>query len=379
MSADYGNSPLHLAAVMADAAAVRRLLDAGDDAAAQNKFGYLPEEVTDDKDIRATLTAYRKSTTERLQRDYAHLLSKYEALETEHTALVDQASRLEYQNEHLIRALDEIEAKNGLPPLPPLMADTEEILDHPSSFPTSFAAAAKKPIKKARTNKETKINSNNKSKDEDKDKDKKNKGNNKKNNKTNKGNNKTNKGKAGKKKAAAPYTGPMVGRVDIRVGKIVKVWKHPDSEKLWCEHIDLGEDAPRQILSGLRQVYPSEEEMLNRRVLVVCNVKASKMGGLSSAGFVLCAKKADKVEFIAVPDAAKTGERIFPESLKGDSLPDPYSASAMKKKKIMKKVVLKTAEGACADGSFAVTCDGQTLMTSAGPCTAPTLGGADIV
>ena len=29
-----------------------------------------------------------------------------------------------------------------------------------------------------------------------------------------------------------------------------QVWEHPDSEKLWCEMIDVGEDEPRQILSG---------------------------------------------------------------------------------------------------------------------------------
>ena len=29
-----------------------------------------------------------------------------------------------------------------------------------------------------------------------------------------------------------------------------QVWEHPESEKLWCEQIDVGEDKPRQILSG---------------------------------------------------------------------------------------------------------------------------------
>jgi tRNA-binding EMAP/Myf-like protein len=39
--------------------------------------------------------------------------------------------------------------------------------------------------------------------------------------------------------------------MDIRVGKITKVWKHPDSDKLWCEEIDIGGGEIRQIASGL--------------------------------------------------------------------------------------------------------------------------------
>ena len=44
-------------------------------------------------------------------------------------------------------------------------------------------------------------------------------------------------------------------QVDIRVGKIVKVWEHEGSDKLFCEEIDVGEDKPRQIASGLRAYY----------------------------------------------------------------------------------------------------------------------------
>jgi len=144
--------------------------------------------------------------------------------------------------------------------------------------------------------------------------------------------------------------------------------------------IDVGEDEPRQILSGLRKFFTADQ-MLNRRVAVVCNVKASAMGGISSCGFVLCATKGEgetaQVEFINPPAGAKNGERIFPESLKGTELPAPYSGAAMKKKKVMRKIVLKTAEGDA--GPFAALCDGETLMTSAGPCVSDTLSGAKII
>ena len=42
----------------------------------------------------------------------------------------------------------------------------------------------------------------------------------------------------------------MVTKLNMVVGLIKKAWKHPDSEKLWCEEIDIGGDKPRQIASG---------------------------------------------------------------------------------------------------------------------------------
>ena len=45
--------------------------------------------------------------------------------------------------------------------------------------------------------------------------------------------------------------------LDIRVGKIVKVWEHEESESLWCEEVDLNEREPRQILSSLQKNFCS--------------------------------------------------------------------------------------------------------------------------
>merc|ERR1719317_948375 len=65
-------------------------------------------------------------------------------------------------------------------------------------------------------------------------------------------------------------------RLDIRIGKIVEVSRHPDAEKLYVEKIDLGEPSPRTIVSGLVDFVP-EDKMLNRMVVVLCNLKPAKM------------------------------------------------------------------------------------------------------
>jgi hypothetical protein len=56
--------------------------------------------------------------------------------------------------------------------------------------------------------------------------------------------------------------------VDLRVGKIVRAWPHPEADKLWCEEIDVGEDKPRMVASGLREYY-TQEGMTGRLVVVV--------------------------------------------------------------------------------------------------------------
>ena len=49
--------------------------------------------------------------------------------------------------------------------------------------------------------------------------------------------------------AAAPATPDML---NILVGTITDVKQHPEAEKLFLEQIDVGEEAPRQVISGDR-------------------------------------------------------------------------------------------------------------------------------
>lgn len=63
--------------------------------------------------------------------------------------------------------------------------------------------------------------------------------------------------KAPKSAAKAPEPDqPEYTKLDIRVGQIVKAGRHPKPEvtSLYVEEIDVGEDQPRQIVSGLVKV-----------------------------------------------------------------------------------------------------------------------------
>ncbi|GMH83038.1 hypothetical protein TL16_g09463 [Triparma laevis f. inornata] len=116
-------------------------------------------------------------------------------------------------------------------------------------------------------------------------------------------------------------------KIEIRVGQIQKVWNHPAADKLFCEEINMGGEV-RNIASGLREFY-TLEEMENRKVLVVCNLKSSKIVGFESQGMVLAAKCDSKTVLLNVPDSAEIGERVFIEGLEGE----PFSSQQVKKKK----------------------------------------------
>ncbi|AAS53340.1 AFL032Cp [Eremothecium gossypii ATCC 10895] len=119
--------------------------------------------------------------------------------------------------------------------------------------------------------------------------------------------------------AAAPAkTSP--GMIDFRVGFIQKAIKHPDADALYVSTIDLGEpEGPRTVCSGLAKHIPLEE-MQQRHVVVVCNLKPVNMRGIKSAAMVLCGSSDGKVELVIPPANSAAGDKVFFEGY-GDEEP----------------------------------------------------------
>jgi tRNA-binding EMAP/Myf-like protein len=58
---------------------------------------------------------------------------------------------------------------------------------------------------------------------------------------------------------AEPTVKELVGLLDVRVGRVVKAWRHPEADTLYVEEVDVGEAEPRTICSGLVNFLPIEE------------------------------------------------------------------------------------------------------------------------
>jgi len=179
--------------------------------------------------------------------------------------------------------------------------------------------------------------------------------------------------------SAAPAAEPAdISSLDIRVGKILQCEKHPDAESLYVESIDVGEAEPRTIVSGLVNFVPLEQ-MQERRVLVLCNLKARNMRGVKSHGMVLCASNASHecVEPLAPPSEAPVGERVwFGSESDGQAAqqPAPLEANRIQKKKVWETLQPQLATNAACVAEF----KGRPMLTSAGPVTASSLASASI-
>ncbi|KAH7665474.1 Methionine--tRNA ligase protein [Dioscorea alata] len=82
-------------------------------------------------------------------------------------------------------------------------------------------------------------------------------------------------------KAKATVADISVSRLDIRVGIL-----------FYVEEIDVGEESTRTVISGLVKYIPLEE-MQDRKVCVLCNLKPASMRGIKSHAMVLAASNGD--------------------------------------------------------------------------------------
>jgi methionine--tRNA ligase beta chain len=151
-----------------------------------------------------------------------------------------------------------------------------------------------------------------------------------------------------------------LSKMEIRVGKIVEIGLHPDAETLYVEKVDCGEeDGPRTIVSGLVN-FCSVDDLLNRQVVVLCNLKPRAMRGITSAGMLLCGSNTDhsKVEPLIVPEGAVNGELI---AFVGHAVApiEPGNKSS--------KIYSKICDNFKVNAEGEATYDGATFDTSAGP------------
>ncbi|XP_020584403.1 tRNA-aminoacylation cofactor arc1 isoform X1 [Phalaenopsis equestris] len=149
--------------------------------------------------------------------------------------------------------------------------------------------------------------------------------------------------------------------LNLQVGLIRKAWKHPSADSLLVEEIDLGDGNQRQVVSGLAKYY-SPDDLINRLVVLISNVKPGKLRDVMSSGLVLCASNQENsaVEPIIPPEGAKIGERVSFPGFEGK----PEDVLNPKKKQLE-----KITPHLYTDDKGVATYKGIPFMTSAGPCT----------
>jgi methionine--tRNA ligase beta chain len=77
-------------------------------------------------------------------------------------------------------------------------------------------------------------------------------------------------------------------KLDLRVGTVKSCKKIPKSNKLSKLMVDCGEKSLRQIITGIGYYY-SPEQLIDKKIVVLSNLKPRKIMGIYSQGMLLAA------------------------------------------------------------------------------------------
>ncbi len=82
-------------------------------------------------------------------------------------------------------------------------------------------------------------------------------------------------------------------KVEIVVGKILSAEKIPDTDKLLKLSVSLGEEVPRQIVSGISFYFPDCSVLVSKKCMFVANLEPRVIRGYESHGMLFAVSTED--------------------------------------------------------------------------------------
>ena len=99
-----------------------------------------------------------------------------------------------------------------------------------------------------------------------------------------------------------------LGKLDIRIGNVVKAERVPKSEKLLKLEVELAKER-RTIVAGVAEHY-RPEELVGKQVAVIVNLEPAKLMGIKSDCMLLAAVEEGKISLLTVDKSVKPGARV---------------------------------------------------------------------
>ena len=98
-------------------------------------------------------------------------------------------------------------------------------------------------------------------------------------------------------------------KLNIRVGKVESCEPIAKAKNLLLLSVDIGEDNPRTIISGIKEWY-TPEQLIGKKIIVLTNLKPRTLFGITSQGMLLAADVDRKAVLLKLED--KFSEEIDP-------------------------------------------------------------------
>jgi len=97
-------------------------------------------------------------------------------------------------------------------------------------------------------------------------------------------------------------------KVDLRIGKIIDAEEVEDSRKMLKLLVDIGEEK-RTIYAGVKKSY-SPEDLLNKLVIVIINLKPREMKFGTSDGMMLATQNNDEIIILQPEKDVMPGSKV---------------------------------------------------------------------
>jgi methionyl-tRNA synthetase len=91
-------------------------------------------------------------------------------------------------------------------------------------------------------------------------------------------------------------------KMEIRLGEILEAEKIPETDKLLKLKVNMGEETPRQIVSGISTYFPDPSVLIGKKCVFVANLEPRMIRGFESQGMILALSSDDGKFSLLSPD-----------------------------------------------------------------------------
>jgi methionyl-tRNA synthetase len=99
-------------------------------------------------------------------------------------------------------------------------------------------------------------------------------------------------------------------KLTIVIGTITAVEEVPDSNKLLKLTVEVGEEVPRQILSGIKKYFTDPQELVGVQTPFLINLETKVIAGLESQGMILAASTSEEFSLLTLQKPLPAGAKV---------------------------------------------------------------------
>ena len=98
-------------------------------------------------------------------------------------------------------------------------------------------------------------------------------------------------------------------KVEVRIGTVTAAEIIPEADRLLKLTVELGEEEPRQIVSGIRE-FVNPEDIINKQFPFVTNLEPRMIKGYESNGMIFAAGDADTFTLLSPLKSVPPGTKL---------------------------------------------------------------------